>query len=127
MVLVALVASALLSGCNTLADARDAEGTGPSRIYEASPGTVWAALPDIVRSVGLDYVGDNREEGYVLAQHAISALSWGEDVAIFVQPAQRPGSTRVEVDSKRALATNITATNWELVILDALSSRFPSN
>jgi hypothetical protein len=52
-----------------------------------------------------------------------SAFSWGENVAIFVEPIDGKIQTRVEVVNKRALATNITAADWGTRILQSLDKR----
>jgi len=121
----ALIAAVAIfnSGCATLADARAARGTGEARIYDVPADAVWTALPGVLKEAGLDFVGDNRQEGYALAQRGISLLSYGEHVAIFVQE-MRPGpKTRVEVVSKKAMATNVLAPNWEGEILDKLGQK----
>jgi hypothetical protein len=112
----------LVSGCTTLADAKLARGTGTSRVYPVSPDFIWRTLPDVVTSSGLDFIDENQSAGYALAQHGINPMSLGENVAIFVQPGQAASSTLVEVVSKRAMVTNVLATDWEEIILDALSN-----
>jgi hypothetical protein len=65
-------------------------------------------------------VADNKQEGYILAQRGMSAFSYGENVAIFVDPTNANDRTRVEVVSKKSLATNIFATDWSKPILDKI-------
>jgi len=108
------------SGCATIADAHNAKGQGKSRIYNASYDTVWDNVPKAVNALGLMVAGQDKEEGYILAAKGMSAFSWGENVAVFVETVD-PERTSVEVVSKKALATNITARNWEKPILDKLS------
>jgi hypothetical protein len=124
MLAAALVAAVLLnSGCSTLADARAARGTGTAMNFASPPDTVWGLLPGVIKEVGLDFVGDNKQEGYLLAQRGINPLSYGEHVAIFVEPLGQTGRTRVEVVSKRAMATNVFAPDWESELLTKLSAR----
>lgn len=40
---------------------------------------------EVVKSSGLDFVSDSKEKGSILAQQGISALSYGENVAVFVE------------------------------------------
>jgi hypothetical protein len=111
------------SGCGTLADAKAARGTGEARIYDVPANAVWSALPSVLKEAGLDYVGDNRTEGYALAQRGVTALSYGENVAIFVQD-MRPGpKTRVEVVSKKQVALNVLAPDWEKELLERLAQK----
>lgn len=118
-----LFAVAFNSGCATLADAQAAKGAGSSKVYDKPYEVVWNAVIETVKSSGLALVAENKERGSILAQGAISAFSWGENVAIFVEDVGGRIKTRVEVINKRALATNITAADWETRILEALDKR----
>jgi hypothetical protein len=116
-----LILWALVSGCTTLADAKLARGTGTTRAFPVTPDLIWRTLSDVVASAGLDLVDENESAGYALAQHGINALSYGENVAIFVEQGQTASTTIVEVVSMRAMTTNIFETNWEEIILNGLS------
>ena len=109
----------VLTGCSTLADAKAGKGTGESRVFNAKAERVWNILPQAVKANGLDFVADNKAEGYALAQRGISAFSYGENVALFVDQAGDE-KTKVEVVSKKAMATNIFAPNWAKSILDKI-------
>jgi len=122
LIFVVLVA-VLSSGCATLADAQASKGTGSSRVYDKPYDVVWNVVIEAVRSSGLALVSENRDRGTILAQGAISAFSWGENVAIYVEDAGGKIKTRVEVVNKRALATNITAADWETRILEDIDKR----
>jgi hypothetical protein len=118
-----LLAAALSSGCATLADAKAAKGSGISKVYDKPYDVVWSAVVETVNSSGLELVSENKEKGRILAQGAVSAFSWGENVAIFVEDVDGKIKTRVEVVNKRAVATNVFATDWETRILEALDKR----
>ena len=109
------------TGCATLADARAAKGTRMAKTFNADSETVWKTLPGVAASIGLSVVGENKAEGYMLAQRGITLVSYGENVAIFVEPFGR-GQTRVEVVSKRAMATNIFAPDWAPELLQKLET-----
>lgn len=111
------------SDCTTFADAQASKGTGSSRVYDKPYDAVWNAVIETVRSSGLTLVSENKDKGSILAQGTISAFSWGENVAIFVKDVGGKIKTRVEVVNKHALATNITASDWEKRILEALDKR----
>lgn len=124
--LVVVICSILLlviAGCTTIADARAAKGTGKSRTYNATYDEVWEKLPTIISDLSLKVVGDNKEEGYILAQKEITLVSYGENVAVFVYKVDE-ANTKVEVVSKKSMQTNILAWNWEKPILDKLSETF---
>lgn len=122
-VLLALASLSLASGCATLADAKAAKGTGPSREYAASLDKVWNTIPVVLKELELPLVSQNREEGTILAQRGITAFSYGENVAIFVESVGGNTRTRVEIVSKKAMATNIFAPEWSLEILDKLGEK----
>lgn len=125
LVAFAVIATiALASGCSTLADARSAKGTGLSREYSAPIDEVWKAMPGVLAELSLPLVGDNRQDGYILAQRGITAFSYGENVAIFIETVNGVTRTRVEVVSKKSMATNIFAPDWAKEILDKLSEKF---
>lgn len=110
-----------LSACNTLRDAKEAKGSGSVKLYDQSYNTVWDAAIKVVDKSGLEIASSDKNKGEILAEGAISFFSWGEKVAIFVEKDQNGKvRTRVEVISKRALATNITAKNWEGYIIKNL-------
>lgn len=77
-------------------------------------------MPAAVKAAGLDYVADNKAEGYALAQRGISAFSYGENVAIFID-GQLNDQTKVEIVSKKAMSTNIFAPDWAKPIFDKLT------
>jgi hypothetical protein len=125
IVTTAIVIAALVSatGCSTLADARSAKGSGVSRTYAAPQDAVWKAIPLVLTELGLPLVSENKTEGYILAQRGITAFSYGENVAIFVETEGGVTKTRVEVISKKALATNFLAPSWENEILNKLDQK----
>lgn len=120
LVLLALIT---VSGCSTLKDSIAAKGSGPFKIYSVSKNEVWPATIDIVNSTDLDLVSESKDSGTILAQRGMTAFSYGENVAIFVE-AESEKSCRVEVISKRTLATNITAPDWSDTILERLDALF---
>ena len=110
-----------LNACNTLKDAKEAKGKGASKTYEFSYDKVWNAAVKVVEESKLEIASKDKNSGEILAEGAISAFSWGEKVVVFVEKDKNGKiKTRVEVVSKRALATNITAKNWEGYILENL-------
>jgi hypothetical protein len=82
---------------------------------------VWKALPGVLAELSLPLVSENRQEGYMLAQRGVTLMSYGENVAIFVESVNGVTKTRVEVVSKKSMATNIFAPNWSKEILDKLA------
>ena len=118
-----LFATILNSSCSTLADAQAAKGSGTVKVYNKPYDTVWVAVLQSVKSSGLALISENKEKGNVLAQGAMNAFSYGENVAIFVEDVGGKTKTRVEVVNKRALAANITAANWEKRIFEDLDKR----
>lgn len=110
------------AGCNTLADARAAKGTGKTRAYDYSYDTVWENIQYVLSDCDLKIAGENKDEGYILAQKEITLFSYGEQVAVFVSKINE-SKTEVEVVSKKSMETNILAWNWEKPILDGLDKK----
>jgi hypothetical protein len=113
LVLFAIASIIASTGCSTIADAQAAKGSGTVRVYDKPYDIVWDAVIASVKSTSLALVADNKSDGTILAQGAVSAFSWGENVAIYVEDVGGKVKTRVEIINKRALATNITAADWE--------------
>lgn len=114
--LFSILALCLLSpvGCTTIADARNSKGKGLAHTDEGSFDTVWESIPKAIKALGEGgplIVGENKQEGYILAQGKMSFVSYGENVAVFVEKVDET-KTKVEVVSKRTLATNIVAADW---------------
>ncbi len=120
---VFLCVALFVSGCATMADSIEAKGTGQYRVYDKDFDTVWDAVLDVVKTSKLDLVSEDKGRGQMLAQRGMSALSYGENVAIFVEKEGGEIRTRVEDVSKKALATTVLAKNWEEHILEELDSR----
>jgi hypothetical protein len=120
---IAIITIAATSGCATLADARSAKGTGVSREYSVPIDIVWKAIPAVLAELSLPMAAENRQEGYILAQRGVTAFSYGENVAIFVDAVNGGAGTRVEIVSKKAMATNIFAPDWSAEILDKLGAK----
>lgn len=126
LAICAVVLLATTTGCSTLADAKAAKGSGTVRVYEKPYDVVWDAVMASIRTSGLALVSDNKGEGTILAQGAMGAFSYGENVAVFVEDAGGKIKTRVEIVNKRALATNITAADWESRLSSAIDQRIKS-
>ena len=112
----------LLSACTTLKDAADSQGTGNAVVYQHPYNKVWDVTVGVVQSSPLDLVTKNKQEGRILAQKSLSLFSYGENVAIGVKSIGASKSS-VEVISKRALATNFTAKNWENYIQERIARK----
>lgn len=117
---------ATMSGCSTLADAKAAKGTGTVRVYDKPYDVVWDAVMASVKSTSLAVVTESKGDGTILAQGAVGAFSWGENVAIYVEDVGGKVKTKVEIINKRALATNITAADWEGRLTTAIDQRLSS-
>ena len=118
-----LVTILLVSGCTTMADSIAAKGTGPHKIYDRPKPEVWPVVIEAVNSVGLELVTANESSSMVLAQRGITAFSYGENVAIFVEDYSNQ-QCRVEVVSKKSMETNVIAPDWSKSIFEYLDSRF---
>lgn len=122
LILILLAASQF--GCvATLEDAQAAKGSGTSRVYQKPYDVVWPVVLEAITSSGLNLASADKETGRILAQRGPTIMSWGENVAIFVEGSSDKPTTRVEVVSKAALVTNVTATDWGRRLFEVLDKR----
>ena len=122
--LALLLLASLQVGCvATLQDAQAAKGSGTSRTYQKPYDVVWPVVLDAITSSGLNLASADKATGRILAQRGPTIVSWGENVAIFVDGSIEKSSTRVEVVSKAALVTNVTATDWGRRLFEVLDKR----
>ena len=110
-------------GCATLSDAQKAKGSGTSKVYAAPFETVWSAMPSVIATVGLQNVETNKKDRYMLAQRGVTALSYGENVAVFIESAGKK-QTKVEVVTKRTWAPSVFAPDWAEPIFAELDKKF---
>lgn len=122
-----LLSLSLTTGCASMADATAARGTGTSHVYDRPFDQVWDALDASVRETDLTIVSEDKAAGTLLAKRSMTAFSYGENVAIFVDRVTGKVSTRVEIVNKRVLATNITAPDWDVRLFKALDARLKTN
>lgn len=112
----------LVSGCATLGTAQAARGNGAFAIYTTEKAKVFQVTQEVMQNLGLTIVATNEGTGTILAETPMTLMSYGESVAVWVTEIN-PTHTRVEVVSKRKLATNLFAYNWEGRILTGLRYR----
>ena|ERR1022692_4652163 len=112
LAMVALVASASLTGCRTVDGMRSAPvNEGVARSYAADYTDVTRAAYQAVQSLGLSVEEVKQIDPatwHVIATAGMSAFSWGELVRVSVQ-RQPAMPVAVWVLTRRRLATNFTA------------------
>jgi hypothetical protein len=117
---VLLLSLLSMTACTTLADARLAKGSGVKKTYPQNFDKTWNATVCSFNGLGLSIAGENKEEGYILAQRGMTAFSYGENVAAFVSKVEK-NKTQVEVVSKKAMSTNLFAPDWSQDVLSGVS------
>lgn len=121
------LSSVLLQGCisfNSLADAKDAKGTGVAKTFTTDKSRVWQTTLSIITASDLKLVDENEDKGLILAQQPISpfSLTAGQNVAIFITDVG--GRTRVEVvDKKSVCEIEFVSKDWDDYIIEKLSER----
>ena len=123
LIMVMCFFTLLTTGCSTLSTAREAKGSGMTHVYNKNYNTVWMATDDVVRRAGLNVVSSDKIKGEILAESGIGAFSYGENVAVFVTELDKTPQTKVEIVSKRVLATNVTAKDWDELLLRHLDGK----
>ena len=118
------LALVLLAGCSTVSDVKEAKGEGVTRTFDYDYDQVWEASVFSVRALGLPIVASDKTDdaGSILASTPMQGTTWGENVAVFIEP-DGPDKSTVEVISKRVLATNIFAEDWTDPLLSRISSK----
>lgn len=126
-IILLTVLTLLLQGCisfNSLADARNARGSGLAKEYNAARDTVWQQTLAIIAASDLNLVNADASDGLILAQQPVSPLSLtaGQNVAIYV--SESFGRTRVEVISRKAIGDiEFISRDWEEYIIEQLDKK----
>ncbi len=122
-----LASSLLLQGCisfNSLADAKNARGSGSTKQYSASKAQVWQQTLGVIEASDLSLVNEDYSKGLILAQQPISPLSMtaGQHVAVFVSETGQ--QTQVEVVARKAVGSiEFVSRDWDDYILEQLDER----
>lgn len=110
----------LLGGCaspKTVQEVKAAQGQGVTRVYQAGSAQVHAAVLAAAKAKGLEVVEDDPAKGRVILSHGVTALSWGEKIAVFLKPSGA-NATQVEVVSKPVMETLNYPPDWPKIMLD---------
>lgn len=121
-----VLALSLLSACTTPSDVVNAKGEGKTVVYEKKYDEVWNAAALSVYDLRLNILVNDKKTGKIIAMRGAGGFTAGENVAVFVEQIT-PEKTSVEVVSKKALATNITARDWTNHIFAQLNTKLNSD
>ena len=110
----------LQSGCATIEDAQAKRGTGKVQVYERPVQTVWNSLLEVLGTTSLEVVSADKDKGEILAMRKLKWFSFGENVAIYVEPLQGGASTRVEIVNVKRVETNTNSLDWQTRIFTKL-------
>lgn len=119
--LITALSLALLSACASIKTVKEMRGLGQGRSqeYPLPYKIVFEETVDTVTEVGLDLVEADRDAGRILATHGTTLLSWGENIAIFVQEVE-PSRTEVEIVAKMVFAPGNFPPDWLGIIFTRL-------
>ena len=118
---ISLVFAILLqSGCATVEDAEAKRGSGRVEVYDLSKQTVWNSMLEVLGTTSLSIVSKDESEGVILARRKLTWFSFGENVAIYVEPVNDNASTRVEVVNVKRVEWNKNSLDWETRIFTKL-------
>jgi hypothetical protein len=110
----------LQSGCATVKDAEAKRGTGRVEVYDLPREKVWNSMLEVLGTTSLNIVSKDESEGVILARRKLTWFSFGENVAIYVEPANGNASTRVEVVNVKRVESNTNSLDWETRIFTKL-------
>ena len=110
----------LQSGCATVKDAEAKRGSGRVEVYDLPKATVWNSMLEVLGTTSLDIVSTDESEGVILARRKLTWFSFGENVAIYIEPVNGDASTRVEVINVKRVESNTNSLDWETRIFTKL-------
>jgi len=110
----------LQSGCATVKDAEAKRGSGRVEVYDLPKATVWKSMLEVLGTTSLNIVSKDENENVILARRKLTWFSFGENVAIYVEPTNDNASTRVEVINVKRVESNTNSLDWETRIFTKL-------
>jgi uncharacterized protein YceK len=110
----------LQSGCATVKDAEAKRGSGRVEVYDLPKATVWNSMLEVLDTTSLNIVSTDESEGVILARRKLTWFSFGENVAIYIEPVNDNASTRVEVVNVKRVESNKNSLDWETRIFTKL-------
>lgn len=112
----------LMGGCaspQTVKEVKAAQGQGITRVYAAGLQPVHDAVLRAATAKGLEVVEDDTATHRLILSHGVTALSWGEKIAVFLKPLGQD-STQVEIVSKPVMTTLNFPPDWPKILLDQI-------
>jgi len=109
------------SGCATVKDAEAKRGSGRVEVYELPKATVWKSMLEVLGTTSLSIVSSDESEGVILARRKLTWFSFGENVAIYIEPVKGSASTQVEVVNVKRVESNKNSLDWETRIFTKLN------
>jgi len=110
----------LQSGCATVKDAEAKRGSGRVEVYDLPKERVWNSMLEVLGTTSLKIVSTDESKGEILAKRKLTWFSFGENVAIYVEPTNDNASTRVEVINVPRVESNTNYLDWETRIFTKL-------
>ncbi|MEZ5615513.1 MAG: hypothetical protein R3E35_09880 [Rhodocyclaceae bacterium] len=118
---IAVLAGLTFAGCGTTSDARAERGTGVIASYAVPFEQVWAALPELLKELGIRVTGQNMAEGVMQVE---GGGTMGDSATIYVERIGTRGNSRVEVALGSTLGVNLSLGDMPKDIHKRLAQRF---
>ena len=118
---IAVLLAVVVAACASTDTVKESQGQGASRTYASAYDRVFDAATAAAKAKELDVVESDKRSGRLVLSHGITALSWGEHIAVFVK-ALTPDTTQVEVVSKPVLAPLNFPPDWQTILLDEIAT-----
>jgi hypothetical protein len=123
--LLTVLAAAFLAvpmlGCTTVDTVKEAKGQGAKRVYDAPYEKVFDAVLAAAAAKKLSVVETDRAARRVVLSHGVTLLSWGENVAVFLNPLSAR-STEVEIVSKAVMTPLNFPPDWDKILLEQIAT-----
>ena len=113
------VFSLLVASCASVETVKEAKGEGTKRVYPYPYDMVFKATLKAAVQQKLEVVESDKTAKRIVLSHGTTWLSWGENIAIFLDP-QSPNATEVEIVSKPVMAPLNFPPEWDKILLDQI-------
>ena len=109
----------VMMGCASTETVKEAKGQGIKRVYQHPYERVYNATLAAAKAQKLEVIESDKSSGRMVLAHGVTLLSWGERVAVFLQPTTTT-ATEVEVVSKPILSPLNFPPDWEKILLNQI-------
>lgn len=117
--------SLFVTGCTSIETVKESKGQGTKRVYSYPYERVFSATLSAAAQQKLEVVESDRGAKRIVLSHGTTWMSWGENIAIFLEPKTET-STEVEIVSKPVMTPLNFPPEWEKILLEQIEAELRS-